>query len=516
MYSDEPEEAAVTQETHTVTLPEYQTENIIAVKTLENMQNTEMEKAAKTKVTVSGITWQSAPAYDAQTFGEYVFTPVLPEGYALAEGVRLPEIRVIVQESFDQPIEDAAILSDTSDEMVSGLTIIVNYTVYDSDSAKALDYVKESTKYSDSIHKVLSVKNNWTKYTGIKEEPITGNNYATVKCRFEDVAGGTTWDSYSFQVETETDRTLRLTKYTSFAYDSAKKQITVDVIYYAVTFHGDTVTTTYVWSGERAKELAAPAKEGYLFIGWCKTADGREVFDFKTPITEITDLYPLWQAPHSHDGVSFDTVLTDAGGTLNGGSYYLSQDISLTQLLTIEGTVDLCLNGYTLTAASKRNVIKIKTGGTLNLYDCSGEKTGIIIGAESTYGGIWLAGNQNPENGSCTLNMYGGSIEGNTSPTSNGGGVTLIGNVGQKTVAAEHSRRILAELTAQNAARAAAQGAGTAAQGNTRPVAKTADTAQESREDGERPAERRTPHSNLSLQHQNHITGHGRNSATSI
>lgn len=54
----------------------------------------------------------------------------------------------------------------------------------------------------------------------------------------------------------------------------------------------------------------------------------------------------------------------------------------------------------------------------------------------------------------------------------------------EKTVMTEHSRRILDELTAQNAARAAAEGAETSAQGNARPAAKTAHTPQESREDG--------------------------------
>lgn len=54
----------------------------------------------------------------------------------------------------------------------------------------------------------------------------------------------------------------------------------------------------------------------------------------------------------------------------------------------------------------------------------------------------------------------------------------------EKTVAAEHGRRLLDELTAQNAARAAAEGAETAAQGNTRPAAKTAHITQESRKDG--------------------------------
>jgi len=49
----------------------------------------------------------------------------------------------------------------------------------------------------------------------------------------------------------------------------------------------------------------------------------------------------------------------------------------------------------------------------------------------------------------------------------------------EKTVAAEHGRKLLDELTAQNAARVAGQGAETVAQGNNRPAAKTAHTEQE-------------------------------------
>ena len=49
----------------------------------------------------------------------------------------------------------------------------------------------------------------------------------------------------------------------------------------------------------------------------------------------------------------------------------------------------------------------------------------------------------------------------------------------EKTVAAEHGRRLLDEITAQNAARANPEGAETTVQGNTRPAAKTAHTAHE-------------------------------------
>lgn len=52
----------------------------------------------------------------------------------------------------------------------------------------------------------------------------------------------------------------------------------------------------------------------------------------------------------------------------------------------------------------------------------------------------------------------------------------------EQTVAAEYSRRILDELTAQNAARATAQGAEMAMQGNPYPTAEAAYTPQESRE----------------------------------
>ena len=54
----------------------------------------------------------------------------------------------------------------------------------------------------------------------------------------------------------------------------------------------------------------------------------------------------------------------------------------------------------------------------------------------------------------------------------------------EQTAAAEHGRRLLEEMTARNAARAAAGGAGAAAQGNTHPAAKAAHTPQEGGADG--------------------------------
>ena len=56
----------------------------------------------------------------------------------------------------------------------------------------------------------------------------------------------------------------------------------------------------------------------------------------------------------------------------------------------------------------------------------------------------------------------------------------------EQTIATDHSRRVLDGLTAQNAATAPAQGAGTAGRGYTQPAAKTAHTAQEGGADGGR------------------------------
>jgi len=49
----------------------------------------------------------------------------------------------------------------------------------------------------------------------------------------------------------------------------------------------------------------------------------------------------------------------------------------------------------------------------------------------------------------------------------------------EQAAAAGHGRRLVEEMTAQNAATAPADGAGTAAQGNTRPAAKAANTPPE-------------------------------------
>lgn len=54
------------------------------------------------ELVIGGVAWGSVPAYDGGKAGAYRFAPILPEGYALGEGVSLPEITVTVKGAPDE------------------------------------------------------------------------------------------------------------------------------------------------------------------------------------------------------------------------------------------------------------------------------------------------------------------------------------------------------------------------------------------------------------------------------
>ena len=91
----------------------------------------------------------------------------------------------------------------------------------------------------------------------------------------------------------------------------------------------------------------------------------------------VTALAPAPERVHAEEGhTSHDgwTPLTETGGTLSGGEYYLNQNITLTNDLTFSGTVTLCLNGYKLTGTGSGSVITVNSG-TFTLCDCQSEST---------------------------------------------------------------------------------------------------------------------------------------------
>ena len=80
------------------------------------------------------------------------------------------------------------------------------------------------------------------------------------------------------------------------------------------------------------------------------------------------------------------TPLTSAGGKLTDSSYYLDQDVTLTDNLTVpeNATVTLDLNGFTLQGNGTGSVITVE--GTLFINDSSTSGVGEITGGNAEYG----------------------------------------------------------------------------------------------------------------------------------
>ena len=118
---------------------------------------------------------------------------------------------------------------------------------------------------------------------------------------------------------------------------------------------------------------------------------------------------------HTHalsaDGetVEFAELPADTTKITAAGSYYLTQDIELTSefWIEVEGTVNLCLNGHSITATAdnSNDVVIFIESGTLNLCDCQGG--GCITSAEDlSFSGVTVWSG-------AVFNMYGGEIKDN-------------------------------------------------------------------------------------------------------
>ncbi|MDE7267988.1 MAG: hypothetical protein K2N89_11035, partial [Lachnospiraceae bacterium] len=99
------------------------TQDALIVETLtDNADTTGMTDT----ITIENITWQPEPEYDKDTEGVYLFTPVLPEDYALADGVSLPKITVTVMADDTQAEELRALM-----ELLRALPDPEEYLTYD-------------------------------------------------------------------------------------------------------------------------------------------------------------------------------------------------------------------------------------------------------------------------------------------------------------------------------------------------------------------------------------------------
>ena len=120
-----------------------------------------------------------------------------------------------------------------------------------------------------------------------------------------------------------------------------------------------------------------------------------------------------WKAWNGEDAKPFA-----AGIQLETGNYYLTGNLTLSDTIRISGTVNLCLNGHSITT-SETNAINVSSGTTLNICDCSEEGLGSIsTTGDGSEGDVIY-------NYYGTVNVYGGSI---SATGSRGDGIYNIGN----------------------------------------------------------------------------------------
>lgn len=159
------------------------------------------------------------------------------------------------------------------------------------------------------------------------------------------------------------------------------------------------------------------------------------------PISSIADdvnykegygyaVYHMHETEGEGDDIIFKPLpydLSSWDGSLSGGNYYLPYDVTLTNNITIDSDVTLCLNGHILRGNGNGSVVRINSG-TFTLCDCSVEQTGTITGASNPSGNDYAwqgSGGAIMNHG--TFTMYGGNLSGNTADM--GGGIFTRGPV---------------------------------------------------------------------------------------
>ena len=112
------------------------------------------------------------------------------------------------------------------------------------------------------------------------------------------------------------------------------------------------------------------------------------------------------------------------------GTYFLTQNVTLSSAVTVDGgTLNLCLNGYTVSRAGGRP-FAVKNGGTLNICDCKGTGTILGVAKTTTRGGLIDV------SGGSTLRLYGGTLKDGyakkndndkKNTTGHGGAIAIVG-----------------------------------------------------------------------------------------
>lgn len=122
-------------------------------------------------------------------------------------------------------------------------------------------------------------------------------------------------------------------------------------------------------------------------MGWNTATDAMGDAVTGSTICEATGgtqtLYAHWAEDHTHKlhpgaeaATTFATPLDRSSfpSNLAAGKYYLTEDITTSSQITVSGTVDLCLNGHTITSTydSTKGAFSLDSDCTLSICDCKG------------------------------------------------------------------------------------------------------------------------------------------------
>lgn len=104
------------------------------------------------------------------------------------------------------------------------------------------------------------------------------------------------------------------------------------------------------------------------------------------------------------------------------GNYYLVDDLTVTEKQVKTGTLNLCLNGHTVSAKGTARVVSARTGGKVNITDCRG--SGELLGAAGNgSGGVAYL----DDNSESQLSVYGGTLRATQTTVKHGGVIYSAG-----------------------------------------------------------------------------------------
>ncbi len=156
-----------------------------------------------------------------------------------------------------------------------------------------------------------------------------------------------------------------------------------------------------------------------------------------------------------HDGhaaVTYTALDSNVSGTtLTGGNYYLTENITnVNPSIQITGTVNLCLNGHTISGSAQDGIFRIGAGGVLNVCDCQ-EGGKITETGTDEHNPVFI-------HSGGALNLYSGTIESRITavvidqdPSDNtdftGGTVNVYGGTVHSTGSASQAIKVNKDMT---------------------------------------------------------------------